>query len=219
MQSGQLEMKAQNEEILRQGQANHEALVSLLLDEAKDGPRLFSFQSLEPGFLDRPKWASTKFRITLWCEHAHVPLPAINGLDDKRGVYDIDVPREWLLKAAPTLKVLATTLGAVLPVGAAATKLAVDEMAYPQFGDQLELGEVTANALIKEAGRAVTGIEREGPPLADGRGTVHADGPTLRTLQSWLREEDASFGGLERVRDAHGRILWVHPRYKDEYSA
>ena len=44
-------------------------LMQMLIDEAKDGPRLFSFQPVDPGFGDRPKWMAAKFRLTLWCEH------------------------------------------------------------------------------------------------------------------------------------------------------
>ncbi|MEM9090866.1 MAG: COR domain-containing protein, partial [Cyanobacteria bacterium P01_F01_bin.53] len=31
-------------------------LMQMLTDEAKDGPRLFSFKPIDPGFFDRPKW-------------------------------------------------------------------------------------------------------------------------------------------------------------------
>ena len=60
-------------------------LMHRLTDEAKEGPRLFSFEPVDPGFFDRPKWISEKFRVTLWCEHSRLPLPALNGKDDKRG--------------------------------------------------------------------------------------------------------------------------------------
>jgi len=53
--------------------------------------------------------------VTLWCEHSRLPLPALNGEGDKRGVYDLALPRDWFMKAAPFLKVLTTTLGLVLP--------------------------------------------------------------------------------------------------------
>ena len=40
-------------------------LMQALTDEAKEGPRLFSFEPVDPGFFDRPKWVSEKFRVTL----------------------------------------------------------------------------------------------------------------------------------------------------------
>jgi hypothetical protein len=38
-------------------------LMQMLTDEAKDGPRLFSFKPVEPGFFDRPKWISASFKL------------------------------------------------------------------------------------------------------------------------------------------------------------
>lgn len=99
-------------------------------DEAKEGPRLFSFKSVDPGFFDRPKWISQKFRLTLWCEHSRLPLPELNGKGSTAGVYDLNLPREWFEKAAPFLKVLTGTLSLVLPVAASATKFAMDDTAY-----------------------------------------------------------------------------------------
>ncbi len=40
-------------------------LMQMFTDEAKEGPRLFSFKPVEPGFFDRPKWVSAKFQLTL----------------------------------------------------------------------------------------------------------------------------------------------------------
>ena len=48
-------------------------LMQMLTDEAKDGPRLFSFKPLAPGFFDRPKWVSEKYQLPLWCEHSRKP--------------------------------------------------------------------------------------------------------------------------------------------------
>jgi len=64
-------------------QYNH--LMTLTVDEAKDGPRLFSLEALETGFWDQPAWLSTKVRITLWCEHSRLPLPALNPPGDPSG--------------------------------------------------------------------------------------------------------------------------------------
>ncbi|ELS04014.1 hypothetical protein Xen7305DRAFT_00037420 [Xenococcus sp. PCC 7305] len=53
-------------------------MMQMLTDEAKDGHRLFSFKPVDPEFFDRPKWMSSKFQLTLWCEHFRLPLPALN---------------------------------------------------------------------------------------------------------------------------------------------
>ena len=43
-------------------EAAYTGLMHTLIDEAKEGPRLFSFEPVAPGFFDRPKWISAKFR-------------------------------------------------------------------------------------------------------------------------------------------------------------
>jgi Leucine-rich repeat (LRR) protein len=71
------------------GQANEQfdLFMQALTDPAKDGPRLFSFEPVEPGFWDKPKWIAEQFRLTLWCEHARLPLPELTG-DAPRRVRD-----------------------------------------------------------------------------------------------------------------------------------
>src|SRR5205814_2040597 len=108
-------LDATSKEIVSKVEAAYSGLMHTLLDEAKEGPRLFSFEPVEPGFFDRPKWMSAKFKLTLWCEHSRVPVWQLSG-DPKKGVYTIDLPRQWLVKAAPFLKVLSSTLGLMLPV-------------------------------------------------------------------------------------------------------
>jgi Leucine-rich repeat (LRR) protein len=98
-------------------------LMRTLLDEGKEGPRLFSFESLEGrGFFERPRWMSAKFRLTLWCEHSRLPVGRVSGEPDK-GVYVIDLPNDWLVKAAPFLKLLSSTLSFTLPIAAALPKV------------------------------------------------------------------------------------------------
>ena len=46
-------------------EAAYSGLMRTLLDEAKEGPRVFSFEPVEPGFFDRPKWISAKFQAHL----------------------------------------------------------------------------------------------------------------------------------------------------------
>lgn len=72
-------------------------IMQTLVDEAKESPRLFSFQAVNPGFFDSPKWIKVKFRLTLWCENSRLPLPALNPDEAKKGVYDLDLPSEWLV--------------------------------------------------------------------------------------------------------------------------
>jgi Leucine-rich repeat (LRR) protein len=192
-------------------------LLQALTDEAKEGPRLFSFEPVEPSFWDRPDWISAKYRVTLWCEHSLKPLSILNGGDDKRGVYDVSVPREWLTASAPFLKVLTGMLSLVLPVAASVTKFAMDETAYKGIEKQLDLGQKSLDAVMK--GGEKSGIwlsKNSAPDLEHGTGT-RAQGAALRQLHAWLKEKDPGFGGLIRVRNKRNEFLWVHPQFETEY--
>jgi hypothetical protein len=197
-------------------EAAYSGLMHTLLDEAKEGPRLFSFEPVEPGFLDRPKWMSAKFKLTLWCEHSRMPLWRVAG-DPKLGVYTLDFPREWLVKAAPFLKVLSSTLGLMLPVVDAMAKVAIPEASYKGIETQLALGKSTAEALLK-GGEQVGGwlARDDGLEIAPGS-AIRADGGTLRQLHTWLKEKDPTFGGLVRVQNKRQEFLWVHPQFAGEY--
>jgi GTPase SAR1 family protein len=207
--------------LISQGDEQFAALIRTLTDEAKEGPRLFSFEPIDPGFFDRPKWLSQKFRVTLWCEHSRLPLSALNGENDKRGVYEFDVPRKWFVQAAPFLKLLTNTLSLVLPVAAAGSKLVLNETTYKAIEDQLDFGKECAEAMFKtgetaaEWSEEIEGMELE-QDLQRGE-AVRARGAVLRQLQAWLKEKDPGFGGLVRVQNKRQEFLWVHPQFEKEY--
>jgi hypothetical protein len=206
-----------SKELINKVEAGYAGLMQALVDEAKEGPRLFSFEPVDPRFFDRPKWISEKFRITLWCEHSRAPLPILNGGDDRRGVYEVQLTREWLTKAAPFLKVLAGTLSLVVPVAASAMKLMLDDAEFKRIEEQLDLGQKSVDSVIK-------GGEKVGSWLGDGdapdwhrKEAVRAQGAVLRQLHAWLREKDPTFGGLIRVQNRRKEFLWVHPQFVTEY--
>jgi hypothetical protein len=191
-------------------------LMHTLLDEAKEGPRLFSFEPVEPRFVDKPKWMSAKFKLTLWCEHARRPLWSLAG-DSGVGVYTIELPREWLVKAAPFLKTLSTTLGLLLPVVAAEAKVALPSNDYKSIEAQLLLGKSSAESLLKGGEKAGEWLAKDdGLELAPGS-AIRAEGAVLRQLHAWLKEKDPTFGGLVRVQNKRQEFLWVHPQFEDQY--
>lgn len=207
-----------DQRILSQVDDAFTGLMQALTDEAKEGPRLFSFEPADPGFFDRPKWISEKFRLTLWCEHSRLPLPVLNGEGDKSGVYELNIPRDWFVKAAPFLKVLAGTLSLVVPVASSATKLVLDDAAYKGIEKQLDLGQKSLDSVLK--GGKVAGAwlgQGEAPELERGDEAVRARGGELRQLQAWLKEQDPGFGGLVRVQNRRHEFLWVHRRFEGEY--
>jgi len=210
-------LDTRTQRILSQGDDAFTGIIQALTDEAKEGPRLFSFQPLDPGFFDRPAWVNQKFRLTLWCEHSRLPLPALNGKKDKRGVYDLNLPREWFVKAAPFLKVLTGTLSLVLPVASSATKLVMDDAAYKGIEKELDLGQKSIDSVIKGGEKAGGWLgRRDAPGLEDGE-AIEARGAVLRQLHALLKEKDPSFGGLIRVRNKRQEFLWVHEQFEKEY--
>jgi hypothetical protein len=192
-------------------------LMQTLTDEAKDGPRLFSFKPLEPGFFDRPKWLSAKFKITLWCEHSRLPLPALNPAGSQDGVYELDLPREWLVKAAPLLKTMSITLGLILPVAGSATKLMLDDATYKGIEEQLDLGQKSLEFALKGSDVAVDWQSKTNTPDLEHGEAMRAEGAMLRKFQVLLKEKDPGFGGLVRVQNKRREFLWVHPQFVGEY--
>lgn len=210
-------LDTRTQRILSQIDESFTGLLQALTDEAKDGPRLFSFQPLDPGFFDRPKWINQKFRLTLWCEHSRLPLPALDGKKDKRGVYDLNLPSEWFVKAAPFLKVLTGTLSLVLPVASSATKLILDDAVYKGIEKELDLGEKSIDSVIKGGETAGSWLGHHNAPDLDRGEAVEARGAVLRQLHALLKEKDPSFGGLIRVRNKRQEFLWVHEQFEKEY--
>lgn len=203
--------------IMSQVEDAFRGLMQTMIDEAKEGPRLFSFEPVEPGFFDRPVWLSEKFRVTLWCEHSRMPLPALNGRGDGRGVYELALPREWVVKAAPWLKLLIGALSLVVPVAASATKLMLDEASYKGIEKQLELGQKSIDSVLKGGGEVGGWLGRADAPGLERGESLRAQGSALRQLHAWLKEKDPGFGGLVRVQNKRQEFLWVHPQFEKEY--
>ena len=201
--------------ILSQVDAAFTGLMQTLNDEAKDGPRLFSFQPVDAGFLK--KWTTRKFQLTLWCEHSRLPLPALNGEGDQRGVNELNLPHEWFVKAAPFFKVLTTTLSLVLPVASSATKLLMDDDSYKRIEKELDLGQKSIEAVLKGGEKLGGWLGHSDAPDLEHGDAIRAQGSILRELHALLKKQDPSFGGLVRVQNKRQEFLWVHPQFEKEY--
>ena len=191
-------------------------LMHSLNDEAREGPRLFSFEPVEQSRFNPKGWVKKRFRVTLWCEHVRLPLPLINKYD-RAGVIEFDVTREWFEKAAPFLKVLSGTLSLVLPVAASVTKLALEESAYKVIENQLDFGKSCVETMLSASEKTAEWLSRSDAPEVERGAAIRADGAVLRQLHAWLKEEDPSFGGLIRVQNRRQEFLWVHPMFEGEY--
>ncbi|WP_287130992.1 COR domain-containing protein [Candidatus Cyanaurora vandensis] len=223
VQTSRIEVQA----FMSKADEHYAAVMTTLLDEGRDGPRLISWTPVDPGFWDRPGWMSQKIRLTLWCEHSRLPLPILWG--DKRGVYEFDQPREWLVKVAPYVRLVTGALSLVLPVAASAAKLVVDD----SYKQQLEFSEKSTKALLDVGGQAGEWLGHDDRPGLSGERTMEFETPEyqrqfgqptptyggmLRELEHLLRTKDPGFGGLVRVQNNRREFLWIHPNYEKEYN-
>ncbi len=211
------EVNVNTRRILSQVDKSYTDLLQVLTDEAKEGPRLFSLFPLDHSNFNPKNWIREKFRLVLWCEHSRLPLPALNNGDMNKGVYDLELDREWFKKAAPYLKFLSGTLSMVLPVASSAIQWKMDDAPYKLIEEQLNFGKSVIEAVISET---VTIGEFMG--AADSTNLEHgialrAENATLRELHALLKAKDPGFGGLVRVLNKRNEFLWVHEKFAGEY--
>lgn len=216
---GQLDrVDANTSRVLSRIDEKYAEFLKVFTDEAKEGPRLFSLVPVERSGFDPRAWVRAKFRLILWCEHSHFPLPMLNeGKDKEKGVYDIELDHEWFKKAAPFLKVAAGTLSLVLPVAASGIKLALDETAYKAMEEQLGFGKSVIEAAL-DGGTKVRDWMGDSTSARLERGeAIRAEGAMLREIQALIKARDPGFGGLVRVLNKRQEFLWVHPQFEKEY--
>ena len=202
--------------LISQADEQYAALMTVLTDVAKDGPRLFSFHPVETGFFDKPKWVDEKFRLTLWCEHARLPQPALTG-DKSSGVYEVELTRDWLTKSAPFLKILSGTLSLTLPIASSGIKMATPD--FEAIEGELNFGRSVAQSLGKSTEMLADWITGSDDTELESTRVIMAQGSMLRELHGLLKAKDPNgkFGGLERVQNKRREFLWVHPQFVSEY--
>jgi hypothetical protein len=205
-------------ELLSKADASFNGLMRAFTDEAKEGPRLFSMRPADPKWFERPKQlVSQKSRIWLWCEHSQLPLFVLNKEGDNRGSYEINLPYEWVIKAAPYLKALTATLSLILPLASSTTKLLMDETQYKDIEKQLAFGKDAFDSVIKSSDKVVDWAKETNAPDLPHGAMQRAEGALLREFQAFLKEKDPGFGGLVRVMNKRQEFLWVHERFASEY--
>ncbi|HEY3714949.1 MAG TPA: leucine-rich repeat domain-containing protein, partial [Jatrophihabitantaceae bacterium] len=189
-----------------------------LSDEAADGPRLFSLAPADRTRL-RPGWTTRRMRLTLYCEHSRWPVHALDPDRPRAGIYMLDIPRDWWVKAVPLLKVTSTLLKPFLGIGLAAAELDLSDSQWAAVKEQLNLGKETLNAAASAAGSADASGDWEGDrPDATVDGIIEAEGSVLRNLHTMLKDKDPGYADLRRVPDQQGRWLWIHPKFLSIYQ-
>jgi len=204
------------------------ALMTNLMDDGHDGPRLFCVSFLELGFWDKPEWVSTTLRVTLCCEHSRSPLPL---LDKKvgQGVYKIEMPKEWFAKCGRWLLLSGRLILYFKTLGVAGVAGGLT----PELEKSITDGAETVQKLAEKLAVEEKGILAPAPgrlPLAAGKGSgpeyLQDYGRTLAKDSSfahWLREkikaQDNDFAGLIKVHDITGKVLWIHKSFLGEYES
>ena len=211
-------MNTNTRSILSRIDEKYAEFLRVFTDEAKEGPRLFSLVPVDRSGFNPREWMRAKFRLILWCEHSHLPLPMLNAdKDKKKGVYEIELTREWFKQAAPFLKVATGTLCLILPVAASGIKLAVDEAAYKAIEEQLDFGKSVIDAAIGEGTKIGDWMGASESARLEHGEAIRAQGAILREFQALLKAKDPGFGGLVRVMNKRQEFLWVHPQFEKEY--
>lgn len=210
-------LSSELQRLMSQADIQFDHLMRTLTDEAKEGPRLFSFEAVEPNFFDRPNWITQKFRLSLWCEHARLPLSVLNSDGSNRGAYELTLTRDWVKNAAPYLKVLTTTLNLVLPVASSAASLLLEDNTYDRISKELDFGQRCADFFLDSGQKAGAWLGHGDSPAWEQGGPLRAEGAMLRELQELLKEKDPGFGGLVRVQNKQREFLWVHRQFVDQY--
>jgi Leucine-rich repeat (LRR) protein/GTPase SAR1 family protein len=216
------EVRTEIQELFSQTENNLNIMLQALADEAKDGPRLFSLVPIDRDKLDLRNWVTSRFRLTLWCEHSHLPLTALNK-DKKIGVHEFDLTRQWVKDYAPLIKAFTITLKSFLPVAFSAAKLAIDTTIYKDIENELDFSKSCIDALISESEGIsqlfVEGTMDDETTALPREKMIYAQNATLREFHALLNTVDKKrrYGNLVKVRNKQQKFLWVHEKFAGEY--
>ena len=165
-----------------------------------DVPRLFSLTPEDHKAWDPRRLASSRYRLTLWCEAVGAEHPAGDG-------YLIQRPEDWFLESRGVLVVMARLLR-LLPVVNGVGQVVLD-------GVDLE-GLRSGLALMDEVGLAAfdLGVDTaDRLPLAELplASAFSPQGYEASMLKNLLAEIDPAgeFGGLSKVAVTGGEVLWI----------
>ena len=206
--------------VLSKIDSTYAGLINAFTDEAKEGPRLFSFEPVDRTNFNPREWTSSKFRLTFWCEHSRVPVPIHNEKDNKLGIYEIELTRKWLKKTAPYLKFLQGTLSLILPVALSGIELQLDDVSFDEIDEQLSFGKDIVDATL-EGGEGIGNwiTDKDQTNDLEIGSAIRATDASLRELHSLLKSIDPNHSnlGLKRVLNNHNEFMWVHPKFIGEY--
>lgn len=187
------------------------ATMRAIADEAKHGPRLFTFRSRESG-LSPKQLFSRPIELQLWCEAEGCQHPVF---EKGKGVYPIEQPRKWVTKIAPYANFVLNVLKTVAPIAAPAVNTIFGPKTTETWSivDQLDLTDKILEQLPAE-------IETPDRPLTQ-RGIVsEPERSGILALHHLLDELDPNQDrmGLHRVTTYTGDYRWLCQRHYDAWQ-
>jgi hypothetical protein len=185
------------------------ATMRAIADEAKHGPRLFTFRSRD-AHLPLQQFFLRPLELQLWCEHESHPHP-VNESD--KGVYMIDQPQEWVVKIAPYANFALEVLKTVAPMVAPAINTLKGPKTTENWKDQLDLAKVIIDKLPAE-------IKTPDRALSPGKMLSEPERSGILALHRLLNELDPTQDrlGLHRVATYTGDFRWLCKHHYDAWQ-
>ena len=178
--------------------------------EITDCPALFTLtQDRQAGDRFRQIYRH-HYRLTLWCAHPgywHPWDPAS---------YQINPPKEWFSRISPYAALIVRTLQLVVPL---AGSIAVASLPTEQIEGAAAHLEMMKTIIDDLPGQSAKVRAYAGLGQVVGQITA-AEGEALRALRLLIFEHDPlqKFGGLRRVQEPSGDLLWVCPDHYTDYD-
>ncbi len=180
-----------------------------IADEAKSGPRLFTFRARETN-IPLQQLFMRPMELQLWCEHEGHPHPV---MDAGKGVYQIDQPQDWVVKIAPYASFALGVLKTVAPMISPAINVVKGPKTPDPWKDCLDLGKAIIDKLPAE-------IKASDRSMGSGHMLSEPERSGILALHRFLNEVDPTQAslGLHRVATYTGDYRWLCKHHYDAWQ-
>ena len=178
--------------------------------EITDCPALFTLGKDHHGGNRVRQLYRHHYRLTLWCAHPGYWHPWEDA------AYDIDPPKEWLVKISPYALLIIRTLQLVVPLTGSIAVASLPAEQMERAAAHLDMMKTIVDALPDQPPQELA----MPAPGEDAGQMTPAEGDALHALRVIIFEHDPQrrFGGLRRVQSPSGDFLWVCPVHYTEYD-
>ncbi|GAA2260108.1 hypothetical protein GCM10009853_011410 [Glycomyces scopariae] len=184
----------------------------LLADEGMEGPRLFTVERIGSGPRVRGL-VQHRIRVVLYCEHSKRPVHRLCD-DPGKGVYTLDIDRDWLVRARPWINLTARLLRLGADFVPAGAKEGLEATVWQGIENEAALAALGAKELASSATELADGTGTD--PAFEATGFDHRTRRQIHLLHTMLKQQDPDFAGLVRVLD-RDRVRWVHEQFAGLY--